>query len=180
VRQTVSLDRVEAFEIEHRFDEAIGGGIAIDRGNNVRAERGADCGITLECIGVSLPDQFGRYIGAVEALGHAVDDRGFQRVVMQDGRIDEGRELGFAPRDLLGLAADARPDRVDRVEPAARLRLMLGHRRLPQFSIPSGRNSSTARCRLPLYGKSHSSAEGVSCAAPPVMAARQGTQARPV
>ena len=55
----------------------------------------------------------------VEPLRHAMDDRGFERVVMQDGRIDEGRELGLAPHDLLGLVADARPDRIDLVERAA-------------------------------------------------------------
>ena len=52
----------------------------------------------------------------IEPLGDAMHDRILQRVVMQDGRIDEGRELGLAPDDLLGLAADARPDRIDLVE----------------------------------------------------------------
>ena len=50
-----------------------------------------------------------------------------KRVVMQDRRIDEARKLGLAPRDLLGLVADARPDRVDLVEPVDGLELLLGH-----------------------------------------------------
>ena len=36
-------------------------------------------------------------------------------------------KLGLAPRDLLGLVADARPDRIDLVEPVDRLELLLGH-----------------------------------------------------
>src|SRR5262245_13686326 len=49
---------------------------------------------------------------------------------MQDGGIDEGRELGLVPRDLLGLAADARPDRVYLLEPPGS-HLLLGHDPLP-------------------------------------------------
>ena len=44
---------------------------------------------------------------------------------MQDRRIDERRDFGLAPRDLFRLAADARPDRIDRVE--YRPCLLLGH-----------------------------------------------------
>ena len=77
----------------------------------------------------------------VEPLGDAVDHRGLQRVVVQDRRIDEGRELGLAPHDLLGLAADARPDRVDLVERVGGSRLLLGHDRLPR--IRSRVSSST-------------------------------------
>ena len=36
-------------------------------------------------------------------------------------------KLRLAPRDLLGLVADARPDRIDLVEPVDGLELLLGH-----------------------------------------------------
>ena len=36
-------------------------------------------------------------------------------------------KLGLAPGDLLGLVADARPDRIDLVEPVRGLELLLGH-----------------------------------------------------
>jgi hypothetical protein len=55
--------------------------------------------------------------------------------MMQDGGIDQGRELGFATRNLFRLAANTRPYRVDLVE-RARSRLPLGHDRLPRISLP--------------------------------------------
>ena len=132
--QAMGLDGMEALEIEHGLEEAVGGGIAIDRRHDVGAERGTERGIMLERVGIGLPDQLGRDLGAVEALGDAVDDRRLQRVMMQDGRIDEGRKLGLAARDFLGLAADARPDRVHLVERARHSCLLLGHDRLPHDS----------------------------------------------
>ena len=41
-------------------------------------------GIVLERVRVGLADQFGRDVGMIEPLGDAVDDRRFERVVMQD------------------------------------------------------------------------------------------------
>ena len=142
VRQPMGLDGVEALEVEHRLEQAVGRGIAIDRRHDVGAEVGrssADRRLVLERVGIGLPDQLGRHLGTVETLGDAVDDRRLQRVVMQDGRIDEGRELGLAARDLLGLAADLRPDRIDLVERAGRSRLLLGHDRLPERYPIDGR-----------------------------------------
>ena len=63
----------------------------------------------------------------IEPLGDAVHDRLLERVVMQDRRIDEARKLRLAPHHLLGLVADARPDRIDLVEPVYGLELLLGH-----------------------------------------------------
>jgi len=40
----------------------------------------------------------------VEPFGHTMHDGSFERVMMQNGRIDEGRELGFAADHFLGLA----------------------------------------------------------------------------
>ena len=56
-----------------------------------------------------------------------MDDRGFERVVMQDCRIDETCELGFAPHDLFRLAADARPNRVHLFQRMCGFHLVLGH-----------------------------------------------------
>ena len=63
----------------------------------------------------------------VEPLGDAVHDRGLEPVMVQDRGVDEARKLGLAPHHVLGLVADARPDRVDRVEPVRGLELLLGH-----------------------------------------------------
>ena len=127
VRQPMRLDGVEALVIEHRLDEAVGGRIAVDRRDDVGAERLADRRLVLQRVGIGLPDQFGRDVGMVEPLADAVHDRRLERVVVQDGRVDEGRELGLAAHDLLGLAADARPDRIDLVERPRGPRLILSH-----------------------------------------------------
>ena len=71
----------------------------------------------------------------VEPLRHAMHDRGLQRVVMQDGRIDEGRELGLAAHGLLGLAADARPDRINLVERVCGSCVSLRHDRLHRLAL---------------------------------------------
>ena len=91
----------------------LGGRIAVDGRDDVGAERIADRGLGLERIGISLPDQFGGDVSMIEPLGDAMHHRRFQRVVMQDGGIDEGRELGLGADDVFGLVAHLRPDRVD-------------------------------------------------------------------
>ncbi len=48
-----------------------------------------------------------------EALGETMHHRIFEALVMQHGRIDKGRELGLAADDVLRLAPDAIPDRIE-------------------------------------------------------------------
>src|SRR5690348_13763559 len=45
--------------------------------------------------------------------------------MMQDGRIDKRGELGFAPHDIFGLAADPRPHGIELID--GRPRLLLRH-----------------------------------------------------
>src|SRR5262245_12790242 len=52
---------------------------------------------------------------------------------MQDRFINEGRKLRLAPHHFLGLAPDARPNRVHLFERVRRLRLLLGHKLLHSF-----------------------------------------------
>ena len=132
VRQPMGLDGVEALVVQHRIDEPVRRRIAVHGGDDVGAERIADLRIALERVRIGLTDQFRRHVRAVETLGDAMHDRRLQRVVMQNGRIEEGREFRLAPDDLFRLAADAHPYRIDRVEFAARFRLMLGHGHLPR------------------------------------------------
>jgi hypothetical protein len=47
--------------------------------------------------------------------------------MVQDGGVDEARKLGLAPHHVLGLVANARPDRIDLVEPVRGLELLLRH-----------------------------------------------------
>src|SRR5579862_2097793 len=76
----------------------------------------------------------------VEPLGQPIDHGRLEGVVMQNGRIDESRELRLAPRALFRLAADARPYRIDGIE--GRLGLLLRHRIVSR---------STAKRRLLSY-----------------------------
>src|ERR1700722_9373595 len=134
--QPVGLDCVEALVIEHGFDQAIGRGIAIRRCHEIGAEGFANRGNIVERIGVSLPDQFARDRGVIEALGQAMDDACLQRIVVQDGRVDEGRELWLATYDILRLAEDPCPDRIDLIQ--CRPCLMLRHRsvsRIPAYVL---------------------------------------------
>ena len=90
MRQPMGLDGVEALVVEHRLDQAIGRRIAVGGRHEVGAEGFADRGNVLERVGIGLPDQFARHRGMVEPIGQPMDDRRFERVVVQDGRIDEG------------------------------------------------------------------------------------------
>ena len=65
---------------------------------------------------IGLTDEFGRHVGMVEPLADAMHDCRLERVVMQDVLVDEGGEFWLAARDVLGFAADARPDRIDLIE----------------------------------------------------------------
>ena len=62
----------------------------------------------------------------VEPAGEPIGDGRFERVVMQDGRIDEGRELRLAPYDFFGFSANPPPNRVKLIK--SRFYLMLRHR----------------------------------------------------
>ena len=126
VHQPVRLDGMKTLVVEHRLDHPVGRRIAVDSRHEVGAERLAERRNILERLGIGLPDQFARHRRMVEPLGQPVDHGRLQRVVMQNGRIDEGRELGLAPYGLFRLAADARPYRIDSIE--GRLGLLLRHR----------------------------------------------------
>ena len=54
----------------------------------------------------------------VEPLRQPMDHARLERVVMQNGRIDERGEFGLAAHNVFRLAADARPDRIDLIEAA--------------------------------------------------------------
>src|ERR1700692_4903975 len=112
--------------VEHRLDQPMGRRIAIDSRHEIGAERLGERRDVLERLGISLPDQLARQRGMVEPLGQPIDHGRLERVVVQDGRIDEGGELRLAAYDLFGLATDARPYRIDGIE--GRPDLMLRHR----------------------------------------------------
>src|SRR6185312_11802947 len=116
MRETMRLDRVETLVIEHRFDEAAGRRVAVDRGDNIGPEGIAERGLGLKRVVVGLTDHVRRYVRVPKPLTDAVGNRSFQGIVVQDVFINEGSEFGLAPRDILRFAADARPDRIDLVE----------------------------------------------------------------
>ena len=126
------LNCVKTLKVKHRFEKAVGRGVAINRRHDVGTECVANRRVSFERVGVSSPDHLRGDLWTVEPLGDPVHDRCLQRVVMQDGRIDQGRELRLTADNVFGLAADTRPDRVDLVERAG-FDLPLGHARLPQI-----------------------------------------------
>ena len=110
----MGLQRVEALEIEQRIDEARGRGIAVVDRDQVGAERVAEIGFVAQRLVIGLADQIARQRRMVEPLGDPMHHRIFQPLVMQHGRIDEGGQFGLAANDVLRLAADAIPDRIER------------------------------------------------------------------
>ena len=91
----------------------VGRRIAVEHRDDVGAEHLAELRLVLQRVGIGLPDQFGRDVGMVEPLADPMHHRRLQRVVVQDRGIDEGADLGLAADDVLGLAADLGPDRID-------------------------------------------------------------------
>ena len=75
VGEAMGLDGVEALEVEHRLDEAVGRGIAVIGRDDVGAERFADVGGIAQRVGEGCRDGRGRHLRMVEALADALDDR---------------------------------------------------------------------------------------------------------
>jgi hypothetical protein len=72
----------------------------------------------------------------IEPAGQPIGNGRFERVVMEHGRIDEGRELRLAPYDFFGFATDPPPNWVELIE--SRFYLMLRHRSVsPEVLEPS-------------------------------------------
>ena len=90
--------------------------IAVEGGDDVGAERLAERGLVVQRVAIGLADQIAGNVGVAEPLADAVNDRGLERVMVEDVLVDEGRELRLAARGILRLLADARPDRIDLVE----------------------------------------------------------------
>ena len=95
---------------------------------------------------------------------------------MQDGRVDEGRELGLAPHHLFGLAADARPDRIDLVERVRGSCVSLRHTVTPATDL-AGNPSHSLPSQI-VYGGKKQALQGVTGQFR--QAAGPGSPARPV
>src|SRR5581483_7662156 len=136
VCQPIGLDGMEAFIVEHRLDHPMGRRVAVAGRHDVGAENLAERGFVPQRVHVRLPDQTAGQGRMVEPLRQPVDYRGLERVVMQDRRVDEARQFGLAADDLLGLAPNACPNRINRIE--RRLCLILRHSTLSR--TPGGLN----------------------------------------
>jgi len=113
-----------------------GCGIAVVDGDQVGAERVAEIGFVAQRLVIGLADQIARQRRMVEAIGQTMHHRVFQTIMVQHGRIDEGREFGLAANDVFRFAADAIPDRIERRQPAAlRIDVMYCHELLPAPSL---------------------------------------------
>src|SRR5262249_11656229 len=60
--KAVRLNRVEALEVKHRFEKAVGRGVAVDRRDDIGAEGRADRRLGPERVALSLPAQPGRIL----------------------------------------------------------------------------------------------------------------------
>ncbi len=75
MRQTVGLDRMEALEIQHRLDQPVGGRIAVEHGQHVRADRPHDRGVGAERLGEGVAEQMRGNLRIGEARGDAPGER---------------------------------------------------------------------------------------------------------
>ena len=129
----MGLQGMKALEVEQGIDEARGRGIAVVDRDEIGAEGVAEIGLVAQRLVIGLADQVARQRRMVEAIGETMHHRIFQAIVMQHGRIDEGRKLRLAADDVFRLAADAIPDRIERRQPALRIDLMHCHRFFSDF-----------------------------------------------
>ena len=60
---------METFVIEHRLDEAAGGWIAVDGGDDIGAEGLAERRLVLKRVVIGLADQIAGYVGIGRAAG---------------------------------------------------------------------------------------------------------------
>ena len=152
----MGLQRVKTLEVEQRIDEARGCGIAVVDCDQVGAERIAEIGFVAQRLVKGLADQVARQRRMIEPLGDPMDHRILEALVMQHGRIDEGSKLGLATDDVLRLAPDAVPDRIERGElRTLRIDLMHCHDCSRKFAW-FGRYYSTAGGRLSRAGAGQS------------------------
>ena len=108
MRQTIGLERLEAFEIEQRLDHPEARRIAVGDRHDVGAERFADRRVARDRLGESLPDQRGRKVAMIEPRGDTMRHRPFERVVVEDVDGKKESKLRLAPYRLLRFLPDAR------------------------------------------------------------------------
>src|ERR1700730_7197488 len=136
MRQTTSLRRMEALEVEQRVDETRGRGIAVIYRHHVGAEGVAEIGLVAQRLVIGLANQIARQRRMIEPLGEAMHHRVLQTFVMQHGRIDKGRQLRLAANDIFRLVAHAIPDRIERRQfRSLRIDLMHSHVLLSQVLV---------------------------------------------
>lgn len=121
MRQAVGLQGMEALEIEHRLDQPVAGRVTIEHGGDVGAKALGDLAVIRDRLVESLGDQLGRQRRMAEARGDAMGDRRLEARLVHHRREDEAGQRRLGRDRLFGFAAQARPDRVDPVEPGDRI-----------------------------------------------------------
>ena len=114
MREPMRLKRVKPLEIEQRLHHPQAGGVTVGDRDEIGAERGPDAGITRDQVVELLPDQHAGQIGVGEALGDALGDGVFERIVVENRSYEEGGERGIAPQRLLRFDANALKQRIGR------------------------------------------------------------------
>src|SRR5690606_12506149 len=122
---------METLEVEDRHDVAVTCRITVVIGLHIDAHHLAPARLALPHGEESLPQQVSTEILMLQALRNAMDDRFFQRVVVQDRRVKKSRKHRIVLDDSLSLRSYGGPDRVHLIGSVAAERVSDGHRNSP-------------------------------------------------
>ena len=93
------------------------GGVAVEHGDEVGADRLDDGGLASEHFEIGLADDVAGHLLPVEPVGQTLDDGVLEAVLVEDGAEHETRDFGLAADDFLSFDADLREHRIDIAEP---------------------------------------------------------------
>ena len=108
MRQTIGLQRLEAFEIEQGLYHPEARRIAVGDRHDVGAERFADRRVARDRLLEGLADQRGRKVAMIEPRGDTMRHRPLEGVVVKDVDGKKESKLRLAPDRLLRFLPDAR------------------------------------------------------------------------
>ena len=150
MRHPVGLDGVEALEIQQRIDQPRAGRVAVEHRQDVGPERVRDVPFPCHHVGEHLLEQRCRHIGMIEPGGDPLHDGRLEAGLVEHGRQDGFRQLGFAAQNLFGF----RPDPAEQGIGVSQAD-DLGPETMPHRGSPSGSSASVrygaSRTRKPSY-----------------------------
>lgn len=109
----MGLDGLEPLEIEERLHEARAGRITVVNGLDIDAQHASPFRPVIQHILEGLAQKHGLHVGMIEEFTDTVDHTFFERPVIEDRRIKEGRKQRILCRGATRLMQQAAPDRID-------------------------------------------------------------------